>query len=152
MKKGQKIEIEIPNSAEYISMARQTVEQVGKRLGFSTDEQEDISIAVGEACTNAVKHGKSPTGECYVQIMCEVIEEGLSVEITNNVVDFSMPSLTTEPDTNKSSGYGLFIMSSVMDELNMTRRNGSVTVKMTKKMKMPGASENLLPKPTEPPL
>jgi len=46
-----------PISAAYVTVARQTVEGVAKRMPFARTEVEDVKLAVGEACNNAIKHG-----------------------------------------------------------------------------------------------
>ena len=50
------ISLQLPSLPEYLGVARLTVSGVANRLGFTYDEIEDIKLAVGEACSNAVKH------------------------------------------------------------------------------------------------
>ena len=45
------IQLSLPMNAAYVSAARLTASSVANRMGFSTDEIEDIKAAVSEACT-----------------------------------------------------------------------------------------------------
>jgi serine/threonine-protein kinase RsbW len=49
------VTLTIPCAPEYVGMARLTIMSVASRMGFSVDMIEDIRMAVGEACTNAIE-------------------------------------------------------------------------------------------------
>ena len=49
------IQLSLPLNAAYVSAARLTASSVANRMGFSTDEIEDIKAAVSEACTFVIK-------------------------------------------------------------------------------------------------
>jgi len=49
------IQLSLPLNAAYVSAARLTASSVANRMGFSTDEIEDIKAAVSEACTFIIK-------------------------------------------------------------------------------------------------
>jgi serine/threonine-protein kinase RsbW len=51
---GAMVTLTIPCVPEYVGTARLTILGVGSRMGFSYDQIEDIRLAVGEACTNAI--------------------------------------------------------------------------------------------------
>ncbi len=54
----ENITLSLPSKAEYVSVARLTASVIANNMGFNIEEVEDIKVAVGEACNNAVLHGK----------------------------------------------------------------------------------------------
>ena len=48
------VTLSIPCAPEYVGTARLTILGVAGRMGFTYDQVEDIRLAVGEACTNAI--------------------------------------------------------------------------------------------------
>ena len=62
------IQLSLPLNAAYVSAARLTASSVANRMGFSTDEIEDIKAAVSEACTFIIKKAPAvPTGNFVIQ-------------------------------------------------------------------------------------
>jgi len=55
-KEAETVNIDIPASVEYLIIARLVTSLVYKRMGFSTEKEEDITIAVVEAYINTIKH------------------------------------------------------------------------------------------------
>ena len=80
-----------PDRLEYVSIVRQAVEGVARRICFDAVQVQDIKLAVGEACTNAVEYG-CPSDEAHnVQVRCEVRIDGLMIEVSNNISGCSLP-------------------------------------------------------------
>ncbi len=50
------ISLKLPTKSEYVSVARLTASVVANNMGFDIESIEDIKVAVGEACNNAVLH------------------------------------------------------------------------------------------------
>jgi serine/threonine-protein kinase RsbW len=48
------VEIEIPPRSAYVSVVRLALAALAREAGLSEDSVDDLKIAVGEACTNAV--------------------------------------------------------------------------------------------------
>ena len=84
---------------------------------LSEDQREDITLAVGEAGTNAVKHAllKDNEEEC---VTCEVVkaDDSFAVKITNPSDDLSTetPSL---PESSEEEGRGRFVIDKIVQDL-----------------------------------
>lgn len=125
------ISISIPTKSEYVSIARLTASVLANKIGFDIEEIEDIKVAVGEACNNAVLHGKS-SDTCDINF--SVLEDCFQVEIIDSGKGFDMEEYK-EPDLNnpKENGLGLFIMKSLMDDVEIKSTNGEGTyIKLVK--------------------
>src|SRR3954469_11534174 len=60
------VELTLPADAESVVLARQMVRGLVDFLGWSDESRNDISIAVTEACTNAVLHAYPDGGGEYM--------------------------------------------------------------------------------------
>lgn len=135
MSGGEIVRLEIPSSTKYISVVRQTVEGVALRLPLATDDIEDVKLAVGEACANAIKHGAN--NNAPVTICCCISHRGLEIEICNAVGNSACtPAFKDLPDPSclSEGGLGLYLMKRLMDEVEMFWEDGLVTVKMLKRV------------------
>lgn len=56
------VTLTIPCAPEYVGTARLTILGVAGRMGFSYDQVEDIRLAVGEACANAIERATRQGG------------------------------------------------------------------------------------------
>ncbi len=134
MRQGETIELEIPGSAEYVSIVRQAVEGVARRMCFDPVQVQDIKLAVGEACTNAVKYG-CPSDQAHnVQVKCVVREDGLMIEVCNNISGCARPHVPTQPDPLREGGFGLYLIRQLVDEVDMLWSKKKATVKMLKRL------------------
>jgi serine/threonine-protein kinase RsbW len=122
--------MEISANPEYVSIIRLTTSGIANKVGFCLDDIEDLKVAISEACTNAIKHSL----EDRFTIIYTMIEKGLTIEIIDNGKGYNTKEVS-EPDLDnlKESGMGLFIIESLMDEVNVESTEGKGTsIKMTK--------------------
>lgn len=130
MRQGEVVELEIPSSPEYVAIARQAVEGIARRMDFAAAQIEDLKLAVGEACTNAVKYG-CPREDCHnVGIRCTVCEGGLLVEVRNNITDCESPCVPAEPDLGREGGLGLYLINELVDRVDFEWNDDTAVVKM----------------------
>ena len=124
------IKMEISANPEYVSIIRLTTSGIANKVGFCLDDIEDLKVAISEACTNAIKHSL----EDRFTIIYTMIEKGLTIEIIDNGKGYNTKEVS-EPDLDNlnESGMGLFIIESLMDEVNVESTEGKGTsIKMTK--------------------
>ncbi|WP_312114467.1 anti-sigma B factor RsbW [Brevibacillus reuszeri] len=139
--KADKIQLTFPSQAEYLGVARLTVSGVANRMGFSYEDIEDIKLAVGEACTNAVEHAYAEDGEAgSIQMSCHVYPDRLVIVITDEGMgfagEFKADQLTPiysgrEIDDLEEGGLGLYLIHTLMDEV-VIRSDSGVAISMTK--------------------
>ena len=124
------IKMEIPANPDYVSILRLTTSGIANKLGFSMDDIEDMKVAVSEACSNAVKHSE----DNKVIINFNLLNNGIQIEIIDNGKGYDVDSIETPDLSNpKEGGLGLFIIQTLMDEVNIeSKGNQGTTIKMTK--------------------
>jgi len=133
LRQGQIVELEIPSSPEYVAIVRQAVEGLARRMEFCEDQIEDMKLAVGEACTNAVKYGSSRDDSNNVAVRCMVLSDGLSVEIRNTITDCDAPHVPVTPDLSREGGLGLYLIRKLMDEVDIVWDHETAVVRMMKR-------------------
>ncbi len=127
------IYLKIPAQSKYVSLVRLTVASIANNMGFNMEEIDDIKVAVGEACSNAIIHGKS---DDIVDIIFSVKEDKLIVEIIDSgdgfiVQKYEKPDL----DNPKETGLGIFIIKTLMDDVSIESKVGEGTkIKMIKNL------------------
>ena len=124
------IKMEIASNPQYVSIVRLTTSGIANKVGFCLDDIEDIKVAVSEACTNAIKH--SLDDKFLVEF--SILNNGLSIEVQDKGTGYDVDSLQ-EPDlaNPKEGGLGLFIIKTLMDEVNtISNTDEGTTIKMTK--------------------
>ncbi len=121
----ESVSLSLPCKPEYVSVARLTASYMASQMGFDIEAIEDIKLAVGEACNNVVLHsGTSPTYELELskadkKMIIEVLDKGKGFKIES----YHAP----EFDALEENGLGLFIIQSLMDdvEINTVEGNGT---------------------------
>jgi serine/threonine-protein kinase RsbW len=109
-----------PLTATSVRLARELIGRALDELGVGPPCRGDIQIAVGEACTNAVVHGRG--GTCYRVAMWV---DGLDclVEIADDGGGgFELREPPKRPDPRAEHGYGLYLITTAVDDWRITRR------------------------------
>lgn len=141
------IELKIPGVPDYLGVARLTVSGVANRMGFSFEEIEDIKLAVGEACSNAVKHAYR-AAEGVIQLVCQVHPDRLVIVVSDQgkglesepVLDQLSPLCAgIDIEEVEEGGLGLYVIHALMDEVDIRTGHG-VSVTMTKYVRRDGVA------------
>lgn len=125
-----KISMKLTSNPNFVSVIRLTVSGIASKIGFSFDEIEDLKVSISEACTNAIKHSK----EDLFEINFYIYEDKLSIEVIDDGVGYNEDSVEDpDPLNPKTSGLGLFIIKTLMDEVEVkTCEDCGTVIKMTK--------------------
>ena len=128
------IRISLPGKPEYVSIARLTASVIANQMGFDIDDVEDIKVAVGGACNNAVLHGKSQ--EEVFEVQFEVQSSRMVIEVSDNGSGFDMDEYQAPaPGELKENGLGIFIMKTLMDEVDFIPvQNNGTTIRLVKEL------------------
>lgn len=126
------VELRIPPEAEWAAVARLTVAAVASRLDFSLDDIDDVKLAVAEACTHAIQRA---TGEHPIELIFEARTDSIAVTVRDSSTTAHLESVEDDVDENHIGGLGLFIIRSLMDDVDFRvdpRTGGELT--MTKRV------------------
>jgi serine/threonine-protein kinase RsbW len=123
----------LPSQASSLAEARHFVDPYAVQAGFSEPDREEISLAVTEAVSNAIRHG-SPAGAAdHVSLSVAVDGKRLVITVQDHGPCFSPPKPSLpDPAEFAEHGRGLFLMSQLMDDVRFSWDKGTV-VRMTRK-------------------
>lgn len=128
-----KIDLRIPSLPEFVAVARLTVAAIASRMDFPYDAVDDIKVAVGEACTNAIEHAAPEDRQQEtIELNCFVHPDALVIEVKDQGQGF-VPEPNTEPDPLSEGGLGLILIQALMDEMQVESLPGRGTMVRMKK-------------------
>lgn len=127
---GREVVLRVPAQPEYLRLIRLVVAGVGNSMEFTTEEIEDLKLAVGEACYNACVRDPAP-GEA-VTVVARLGPVELVVEITQR---------STRPQAFRifsmggplEKGMGILLMRHLMDHIQYTMDASGLAIRMVKK-------------------
>jgi anti-sigma regulatory factor (Ser/Thr protein kinase) len=118
-------------------MAMESVAEMAEGLGFSGENLERLKTAVAEATMNAMEHGNNYRPEVPVDLQVAVTDHDLLVRITDRGSgpppkgDGDAPDLEAKLEgVQTPRGWGLFLIKSMVDEMNITGDEGHHTVEL----------------------
>jgi serine/threonine-protein kinase RsbW len=119
------VTISLPSKSEYVSVARLTASVIANGMGFDIEDVEDIKVAVGEACNNAVLHSCC---DDRFGLNFTIHDKKFIVEVEDCGHGFNLEAYES-PDliNHKGNGLGLFIMKSLMDDVQVFTEIGNGT-------------------------
>ncbi|HEX5849418.1 MAG TPA: ATP-binding protein [Rubrobacter sp.] len=127
----------VPSEPGNERLAMETVAKTAQGFGFSGENLERLKTAVAEATMNAMEHGNNYSPELPVELQVLATDYDFLVRITDRG---SGPPPTDAGDTpdieakleglQKARGWGLFLIKSMVDEMNVTGDEGHHTVEL----------------------
>ena len=121
------VELTLPADAESVVLARQMVRGLVNFLGWSDESRNDISIAVTEACTNAVLHAY-PDGDGEYTVRAWVEPDRLVVAVRDEGRGIA-PRVESPA---AGLGLGLPLMLAIGDEVSFSSdSDGATEVRIT---------------------
>lgn len=131
---GAMVTLTIPCTPEYVGTARLTILGVASRMGFSYDQVEDIRLAVGEACANAIERASHlKVGTPLITIRSLVETAKLTVEVEDHTDAPAGEGLDTmkpaaEIESMNSQELGALLMEILVDEVSVEPTAGGGTL------------------------
>ena len=129
-------ELSVPSEPGNERMAMEEVAGTVEGLGLPDRTLERLKTAVAEATMNAMEHGNQYRAEVPVLIEVAASDADLSVRITDEgsgppAFDSETPDLVAKLDGAQTPrGWGLFLIKSMVDEMNVTGDERHHTVEL----------------------
>lgn len=120
----EKVTLSIPSIFGYEEVVVETVGAVARVKQFTFEKVSKLKTAVAEACVNAIEHGnkEDPDKDVIVTIICD--ESLMSVSIKDfgeghSKPDFEMPDIKKQIEEKQLGGWGMYLMSTLVDKLEV---------------------------------
>jgi serine/threonine-protein kinase RsbW len=137
---AREVSMSIPVAPEMEIVATAQAAALGEYLGLSRDKIDEVKLALVEACINAFEHadcrdeqlhltfrlGREPKGREWLEV--EVLDKGKGFDQTR----VEEPSLQKTFASHRKRGWGLQIIKSLMDEVNISSGEWGTRILMRK--------------------
>lgn len=127
----------LPSHIEAVADAAAAATDFVHNCGIGEDAAFGIDMAVREAVTNAMVHGNNEDEAKIVEVTLNCMGHELEIEVKDQGEGFdptTVPDPTDPENILKTSGRGIFLMRTFMDDVQWsTRPEGGTTVRMVKK-------------------
>lgn len=135
MEKKETIKISIPNSINYLSLARLTTSSIAAENGYDIEEIDDIKLSVWEACNSIMISSEENLKE-DITIKFSIYDEKIKIKIKS-----TKKEMVNEKEINKmvdltkafEEGLSMTIIESLMDKVTIDKNDGKIIeIKMSK--------------------
>ena len=134
---ANRIEVTMETLLDSVALAEGITERVARAAGFNDDDCLKIGMSVREGVINAFRYGNREQRHKKIQLIFEVEDDKFVVHIVDQGRGFELcevPDPLAEENLLKTSGRGIFLMRTFMDEFDVRRSTqGGAELVMAKK-------------------
>ena len=140
-KESIRVKITLESSLKHLELIEGIAQTVAKQCGFGEDELHQIFMAVHECAINAICHGNREVLQKQVGLSLLVHPDRLEIRVRDQGESFNptdVPDPLDRENLMKSTGRGIFLIQSFMDEFRVGRcENGGNEVVLIKRLPSP---------------
>jgi len=141
MTRDGSVHLDVRSSLDMLDLVQAVSDRIGRIAGLDEEAMHWIGVAVRESVINAITHGNQNDGLKRVHVEFTPFEDhagpGLAIRVRDEGGGFdpaSLPDCRAPENLLKSSGRGIFLIRSFMDELELHRvPEGGMEVVMVKR-------------------
>jgi serine/threonine-protein kinase RsbW len=131
------LEVTLETSVGSIDLSEEITRRIAGVVGFGDEECHKIAMAVRESVINAYQHGNRRQRGKKVVLTFVFEPERLVIHVLDEGAGFELAQVAdplTEENLLRSSGRGIFLIKSFMDEVEVQRgRQGGAELVMAKR-------------------
>lgn len=142
MSTGNSVRLDFRSGFEMLDFVQVVSDHVARMAGLDDDGVHWVGVAVRESVINAIKHGNHHDAAKRVHVEFTPLEDqapaGLAIRVRDEGNGFdpaTLPDPLAPENILKSSGRGIFLIRSFMDEMTLQRApEGGMEVVMVKRV------------------
>lgn len=140
------LEVTLETQVESVNLAEEMCLRVAEAAGFGEDDCYRIGMSVREGVINAFHYGNQELPGKKIYLAVDLTVEKMIIHVLDEGKGFSLadvPDPLAEENLLSTSGRGIFLMRSFMDEFDvLAGRNGGAEIVMAKKLPLQKANPN----------
>ena len=140
MPRGNTVHLDFHSTFDMLDFVQVVSDHVGRMSGLDEDALHWVGVAVRESVINAIKHGNANDESKKVHVeftRLDAREPGIAIRVRDEGPGFdpeTLPDCLAPENLLKSSGRGIFLIRSFMDEMVLRRApEGGMEVVMVKR-------------------
>ena len=143
------VHLEFSSAFGMLDLVQVVGDHIARGLGLDEESIHWIGVAVRESVINAIKHGNQSNAakHVFVEFETDLVDRSpaLIIRVRDQGVGFD-PETLADPmapeNLLKSSGRGIFLIRSFMDDVRLQRApEGGMEILMTKRVQSAGAAD-----------
>jgi serine/threonine-protein kinase RsbW len=115
--------LRLRREAASVPLARRLLLDAMDSAGVDSDVSFELSIALSEACANAVEHGRGEHSDAYC-VTTYLDGDRCRIEVADSGPGFHTSALSPSVPLDAESGRGLFLIESLADHVRVRNRPG----------------------------
>ncbi|MGH2750358.1 MAG: ATP-binding protein [Actinomycetota bacterium] len=119
-----KVEIEIPARSAYVGVVRLALASLARAAGLSEESVDDLKIAVGEACANAVIFNEERAPDAPVSVNWSQEPDRVIVEVAGAGQPYDEDASEAGEDLVARMKMSLALLQSLVDSCEVAERSG----------------------------
>ena len=136
---AQRIEITLESLLDSVSLAEEMCTRIAGAAGFGDDDCFKIGMSVREGVINAYNYGSQKQRDKKIFLTFELTADKLVIYVRDQGNGFHLqdvPDPLADENLLKSSGRGIFLMRSFMDEFDVrSASDGGAEIVMAKRLR-----------------
>jgi len=136
----KRIEVTLETVLDSVDLSEDITVRVADAAGFDEDDCHKIGMSVREGVINAVQYGNRQQRDKKIYLTFELEADKLVIHVLDQGPGFDLadvPDPLAEENLLKTSGRGIFLMRSFMDEFAVRRgQHGGAEVIMAKRYRV----------------
>jgi serine/threonine-protein kinase RsbW len=142
MTSGNNVRIDFHSSLGMLDFVQMISEYIARTVGLDDDSVHWVTVAVRESVVNAIKHGNDNDVRKRVHVEFTPLQDregsGIAIVVRDEGRGFdptTLPDCVAPENLLKSSGRGIFLIRTFMDEMTFERtERGGMQVRMVKRV------------------
>jgi serine/threonine-protein kinase RsbW len=121
------IQLNLPSRLELLGVVDRLADGITEHMEFEDVDRDAVAISVIEACTNAIQHGHQAEAQKTVSVTFTIEKDTLTIVIQDlgGGFDPQRAGALPPPDLLATRGRGIYIMRSMMDEVDFDFSRGT---------------------------
>lgn len=133
------VDIVVPNQTRYLSLIGRIGEAIARELDHYRGDRDalayQLNLVLTEAMANAIKHAHHENAGKTVRVRIHIDRDALQIEVYDQGQGFDLESLPPpQPDVPVEHGRGLFLIRTLMDEVEYRRGKPENVLIMRKRL------------------
>ncbi len=136
----RRIVLRCDSRLDHVELLARAVRGILAPAGMAPQDCARVELALVEAANNCIRHAYGLQAGHLLEVTCTLDDDRLTVEVSDEgtpmperpkpLLDFDPTDIANLP----TGGMGLFLIRSVMDQVEYTSVNGRNTLAMTKRL------------------
>ena len=130
------VKMNLHSALASVEQAEAAAEQFATQAGFDDDLSSHIAMVVREAAVNAAKHGNLWNAEKRVEVEFDLTDKALTIRVADEgdgLDPHDVPDCLEPENLLRTSGRGIFLMRSIMDEVHFRKLTPGTEITMVKR-------------------